>query len=379
MSREPRIKAEAGSSPDPREILEAASESILVTTADLDFPGPTIVYANRAFERMTGWRPAEITGQSPRLLQGPKTDHSIFRDMRRALERDGRWQGLTVNYRKDGSEFFMEWSITPLVDGHGRPHHYVAVQHDVTERIESERKIAAAQARAQEAERRKLNLARYVSPRMAEMLAERDAPLGKVRRQEVAILLIDIIGFTAIAEAMPPERVVALLRSFYRRMADAIFAHEGSIEHFAGDSLMAVFGVPEPTGHDGTNAVCTALAMMAELDRWNAKRVAAGREAIAVGISGHYGIVVLGDVGTRKSMSFTVIGDTVNTTSRIQELCRALDLPFLASDTLIGQVRREPPTSVMPDFRDAGTHTLRGRQRPIQVFAPAGDRIWSLQ
>lgn len=357
--------------PPARDILDAASESILVTTADLDFPGPTIVYANRAFEQMTGWPLAEVRGRSPRVLQGPKTDHAIFADMRRALEGGGRWEGLTVNYRKDGSEFFMEWSITSLVDAHGRPRHYVAVQRDVTARIEAEREIAEARAQAQEAERRKLNLARYVSPRMAEMLAERDAPLGKVRRQEVAILLIDIIGFTRIAEALPPERVVALLRSFYRRMADAIFANDGSIEHFAGDSLMAVFGVPEPTGRDATNAVNTAFAMAAELDRWNAKRVAAGREAIAVGISGHYGVVVLGDIGTRESMSFTVIGDTVNTTSRIQELCRSLELPFLVSSELVNQIGKEQPTSAIPPFREAGTHTLRGRQRPIRVFAPA--------
>jgi len=373
MPRERKTMADSRSPPEPWEILEAASESILVTTKDLDFPGPTILYANRAFERMTGWRLTEVKGQSPRLLQGPKTDHSIFRDMRRALEGNGRWEGMTVNYRKDGSEFLMEWSITSLVDAHGRPHHYVAVQRDVTARIESERKAAKAQAQAQEAERRKLNLARYVSPRMAEMLADRDTPLGKVRRQDVAILLVDIIGFTRIAENLPPERVVALLRSFYRRMADTIFANEGSIEHFAGDSLMAVFGVPEPTGGDATNAVNTALAMLAELDRWNTKRVAAGREAIAVGISGNHGTVVLGDVGTRKSMSFTVIGDTVNTTSRIQELCRSLNMPFLASGKLIDQVRREHPASSIPVFRDAGTHTLRGRQRPIQVFAPAGD------
>jgi len=362
------------SSLEPWDILEAASESILVTTADLDYPGPIVVYANQAFERMTGWPRAEITGRSPRLLQGPKTDHSIFRDMRRALEGDGRWEGLTVNYRKDGSEFYMEWSITPLVGAHDGPHYYVAVQRNVTARIEAEQKIAEARAQAQEAERRKMNLARYVSPRMAEILAERDVPLGKVRRQEVAILLIDIIGFTRIAEGMPPERVMALLRSFYRRMADSIFANQGSIEHFAGDSLMAVYGVPERTGNDATNAVKTAFAMTAELEIWNAKRVASGRQAIKVGISGHHGVVVLGDVGTRRSMSFTVIGDTVNTTSRIQELCRSLNLPFLASSELIERLREENPDRMIPEeFQDAGTHTLRGRRRPIRVFAPVSN------
>jgi PAS domain S-box-containing protein len=355
---------------DPLAILDAASESIIVTEADLQPPGPIIVYVNPAFERMTGWTAEQIVGKSPRLLQGEKTDHSVFEGMRRALRRGARWEGQAVNYRRNGSEFVMEWSITPLKGAAGRTTHFVAVQRDVSARVEAERRLAEAREAAREADRRKVNLARYFSPKMVEILAQRDRPLAPVRRQEIAAMFVDIVGFTAISETMAPERVVALLRSFYRRMSDVIFAHGGSIEKFAGDALMALFGVPDPSGRDATSALLAALGMSDELDRWNAKRVGTGREAIDAGISVHFGVAVLGDIGTRESMSFTAIGDTVNTASRMQALCRDLRRRVVVSQSLVDRVRQESGNDepVLARLSAGGSHRLRGRSRIIQVW-----------
>lgn len=360
-----------GSDLDSGTILDAASESIIVTTADLDLPGPIIVYANPAFEKMTGWTAAEIRGKSPRILQGEKTDLAIFSNLRSVLQSGQRWEGQTINYRKNGSEFVMEWSITPIAGMDGKPVNYVAVQRDVTARVETERQMNEARLAAQEAKRMKLNLQRYFSPRKADILAVRDKPLGQVRREFVAVLIVDIIGFTAIGESLPPERVVALLRSFYRRMAALIFEQDGSIEHFAGDSLMAVFGVPDQGQRDATNAVTCAVQMRDEIERWNRKRSNAGRDRIDVGISAHYGLAVLGDIGTRDSMSFTVIGDTVNVASRMQELCRSLKAGLLVSRELVEKAALESEDNqpLLEQFGDAGAHTLRGRNLPIRVFS----------
>jgi class 3 adenylate cyclase len=108
----------------------------------------------------------------------------------------------------------MEWSITPLKDATGRTTHFVAVQRDVSARVEAERRIAEAREAAREADRKRANLARYFSPKMVEILAQKDRPLGRVRRQEIAVMFIDIVGFTAISEMLTPERVAALVRSF---------------------------------------------------------------------------------------------------------------------------------------------------------------------
>jgi PAS domain S-box-containing protein len=358
---------------DPSAILDAASESIIVTRANLDSPGPTIIYVNPAFERMTGWTADQIVGKSPRLLQGEKTDRSVFEGMRAALRCGDRWEGQAINYRRDGTEFVMEWSITPLKDSRGRTTHFVAVQRDVTARVEAERRIAEAREAAREADRKRANLARYFSPKMVEILAQTDRPLGRVRRQEIAVLFIDIVGFTSISETSAPERVVALLRSFYRRMSKVIFAHGGSIENFSGDALMALFGVPDRSPRDAASGLLAALGMMDQLDRWNAQRVGSGRNAIEAGISAHFGTAVLGDIGTRESMTFTAIGDTVNTASRMQALCRDLGRRLVVSQPLVDRVRQEGghDQPALARLCDGGIHRLRGRSRKIHVWTEA--------
>ncbi|WP_188080198.1 PAS domain S-box protein [Neorhizobium sp. P12A] len=124
---------------DAAQVIDAAAESMLVTTAELDWPGPTIVYVNPAFERMTGWHRTEVIGKTPRLLQGPETDGSVFENLRSQLAAGRTWEGTAVNYRKDGSTFMMEWSIVPLRDEAGKIRQYLAVQRDVTARIEVNR------------------------------------------------------------------------------------------------------------------------------------------------------------------------------------------------------------------------------------------------
>lgn len=355
---------------DPFAVLEAASESILITTTDLDSPGPAIVYVNPAFEKMTGWTAAEVVGNSPRFLQGAKTDHARFAGLRETLASGRSWEGQAINYRKDGTQFTMEWSITPLTDKAGRITHFVAVQRDVTARVEAEMRIAQAQAAAREADRKKANLARYFSPAMVETLAQTDHPLGPVRRQEIAVLFVDIVGFVAMSEALPPERVVALLRSFYRRMAKTVFKHSGSIENFSGDSLMALFGIPAPSGREATGALLCALDMMDELALWNAKRAGLGRSAIEIGISADYGMVVLGDIGTHESMTFTAIGNTVNTAARMQELCRKLKSRIVVSQGLIERAKQEsgPHLQALTRLTQAGQYALRGVSQPIPVW-----------
>jgi PAS domain S-box-containing protein len=339
----------------------------------MEWPGPIIVYANPAFERMTGWTVREVAGTSPRVLQGANTDLSIFLGMREMLKSGCRWEGQTVNYRKNGSQFVMEWSITPLRDEKGQITHFVAVQRDVTVRVEAELRVAQAQQAAREADRKKANLARYFSPAMVETLAQRDHPLGPVRRQAVAVLFVDIVGFVSITEDLAPERVVALLRSFYRRMAKVIFAQRGSIENFSGDALMALFSVPNPTGQEATDALHAAVNILDEVELWNAKRIRARRNPVEVGVSANFGVVVLGDIGTRESMSFTAIGATVNTASRMQELCREMKSRLVVSQSLVARASEESGDQliVLRRLSDRGHHSLRGVTLPVNVWTCA--------
>ncbi len=189
------------------------------------------------------------------------------------------------------------------------------------------------------AERARGNLARYFSPNFAAMLADRDEWLGAVRRQTVAVLFADIVGFTRMSEAMPPEAVVAMLRQLHDRMTAQIFACNGSIEKYAGDEIFAVFGIPEAGPNDAADALNCAVQMLDALADWNRERETAGDPPLAVGIGINYGPAVFGDIGSEQSLAFSVIGDTVNTASRLQGLTRTLQTPLVVSDAVVGAVK----------------------------------------
>lgn len=119
-------------------VVHFSEDSIIVTDKDLDSPGPHIVYVNPGFTRMTGYLPEEVIGKTPRILQGPKTDPAVLKHLRRTLEEGKVFFGQAVNYRKDGSEFWNEWHIEPIRDDDGQVTHFIAIQHDITERKNNE-------------------------------------------------------------------------------------------------------------------------------------------------------------------------------------------------------------------------------------------------
>ena len=117
------------------EAVEQAQEAVLITEdAPLDEPGPRIEYVNRSFEDMTGYRSEEVLGKTPRILQGPETDRKMLESLREALEAEQEWEGETINYRKDGTPYAVQWNVSPVRDEEGALEHWVSVQRDVTER-----------------------------------------------------------------------------------------------------------------------------------------------------------------------------------------------------------------------------------------------------
>jgi adenylate cyclase len=210
------------------------------------------------------------------------------------------------------------------------------------------------------AERARANLSRYFSPNLVTMLADRDEPLGPVRREMVAVLFLDIVGFTRMAEHLPPEAVVTMLRQFHDRMTSEIFASGGTVEKYIGDAIFAVFGLPNAGVDDAANALRCAEGMLAALDAWNKERAEAGESPVAIGIGLNYGPAVVGDVGSAHGLSFTVIGDTVNTASR---LCSAAAPgEILITEHFQQALGSTPDTVSMPEFM------LKGKTHPVLVY-----------
>ena len=118
--------------------VQQSRDSIVITTALLDHPGPEIVYVNPAFTEMTGYETEEVLGKTPRILQGANTDKKLLNDLRWHLREGEPFHGEAINYHKDGTEFFVEWNITPIRNVNNRITHYVAIQRNITERKVSE-------------------------------------------------------------------------------------------------------------------------------------------------------------------------------------------------------------------------------------------------
>ena len=120
-------------------------DSIVITSLQLEKPGPEIVYVNDGFTKMTGYSREEAIGSTPRILQGEKTDRAVLDKLKQRLTEGQAFFGHTVNYRKDGTEFINQWDIHPLTDHKGEITHWVSYQHDITERKRSEKKVVDSQ------------------------------------------------------------------------------------------------------------------------------------------------------------------------------------------------------------------------------------------
>jgi class 3 adenylate cyclase/CheY-like chemotaxis protein len=165
---------------------------------------------------------------------------------------------------------------------------------------------------------------RYLSNEIVDTLLENPDGLdfGGSSRM-VTVMMADIRGFTSIAEKLPPHRVVKLLNNYLGEMTDIIMEHNGTVDEFIGDAILTIFGAPISRHDDTDRAIACALEMQHSMPRINAMNVAENLPEIEMGISLHTGLVVAGNIGSKKRAKYGVVGHTVNQTARIEEVCPA--------------------------------------------------------
>ena len=217
------------------------------------------------------------------------------------------------------------------------------------------------------AERERANLSRYFSPNVVEELSHNDEPLKQIRTQNIAVLFVDIVGFTTYAADRSPEEIIATLRAFHGRMEHAVFAHGGTLDKYLGDGLMATFGTPTAGPRDALNAVNAARDMLDAVDTWNAEMAASGHPTIRIGVGVHFGPVVLGDIGANR-LEFAVIGNTVNVASRLEALTRPLGVRLVLSEAVLAELSDEDPDRAPTDLARIENQTIRGIDTPMTVW-----------
>lgn len=155
-------------------------------------------------------------------------------------------------------------------------------------------------------------LGRYFSPAVRETIVTQQVSFGGAR-VKAAVLFSDIRGFTTMSEKMSPKKPSAL-RDYHERMVEVIYRNGGTVDKFIGDGIMVTFGTPQPAEDDAARAVKCALEMQAALAAMNQQ----SGMPVSIGIGIDFGDVIAGDIGSASRLEYTVIGDTVNTASRIE-------------------------------------------------------------
>ena len=207
-------------------------------------------------------------------------------------------------------------------------------------------------------------LTRYHSPSVINRIMQDSDADGAFMAQErdVSVMFCDIVGFTTMSQHAEPQAIAGMLNDFFGRMGEVIFEHDGTLDKFIGDAILAVFGAPFEQPDHATKAVAAAVAMKRELARANAEHP---ERALRMRIAINSGRALTGDIGSPKRREFTVLGDVVNTASRLESTVAKPDQIVISKYTLdkIGNAFQVEPL---------GGVKLRGRDTELEVFEVVG-------
>ncbi|MBL7545629.1 MAG: adenylate/guanylate cyclase domain-containing protein [Bdellovibrionaceae bacterium] len=202
---------------------------------------------------------------------------------------------------------------------------------------------------------------------VTEDLMKKDVSIGG-QTKEVIVFFSDIRGFTAFSEKRKPEDVVGMLNEYFAVMVKIINANGGIVDKFIGDAIMAVWGVPKSSKKDAHNAVKACLEMRRALAELNEKRMGRKEPPIQIGMGLHAGSAISGTIGSDERMEYTIIGNTVNTGSRIESSTKAFGSDLLVSDTVLEKVGDDFLTEY------AGSAEVKGRSEPLKLHKVRGSK-----
>jgi adenylate cyclase len=212
--------------------------------------------------------------------------------------------------------------------------------------------------------KRRERLTRYHSPGVINRIMQDGDAEGAFMAQErdVSVMFCDIVGFTTMSQHAPPQEIADILNDFFGRMGEVIFEHDGTLDKFIGDAILAVFGAPFEQPDHATKAVAAALAMQRELIKANAEHP---ERPLRMRIAINSGRALTGDIGSPKRREFTVLGDVVNTASRLESTVAKPDQIVISKNTVekIGNAFQVQPL---------GGVKLRGRDTELEVFEVVG-------
>jgi len=224
-----------------------------------------------------------------------------------------------------------------------------------------------------EERRMRERFARYHSPQVVDAIVGQHmaTDTGKHETRDVSVLFSDIVGFTSRCESLDPTEVARFLGGFFSRASDAIFEFGGTLDKFIGDAVMVFFGAPIPQEDHAERAVKAAVSLHRRVAEWNRERTAEGLDAVSIRTAINSGIVVVGDIGSASRVDYTILGNTVNVTARLEELVAK------PNQIVIGPATFKAIEGMFPT-EHLGTVPLRGLQGKLPVYRIAVEQLSGL-
>jgi len=205
-------------------------------------------------------------------------------------------------------------------------------------------------------------MTRYFSPSVVDFLLSSKNVQPEGKEMDVTVLFVDIRDFTQISEKMTGHEVVRLLNSVHEKLVACVFESKGTLDKYIGDGLMAYFGAPVADPQHADRALDCAEMMKNAIRRLNQKRAADDEKPLTIGIGLHSGRAIVGDVGAEFRREYTVIGDTVNTASRVEALTKKHSVEVLATDSVLERLSRPQR------LRFVAEDIVRGRSRNVKTY-----------
>ena len=252
---------------------------------------------------------------------------------------------MDANIEVEGETLSVNLTVQPLLSGEKKRMGSMLVIEDIS----SEKRL-------------KSTMARYMDPSLADRVVAQGGEILGGQSVECTVLFSDVRGFTTVTEQLGAQATVSLLNEYFTLMVDCIQNEGGMLDKFIGDAIMAVFGIPEASGDEEDRAVRTAIAMLKSLFAWNETRIAEGKMPVDIGIGLNTDLVVSGNIGSKKRMDYTIIGDGVNLAARLESACKQYGARILVSE---GTYRKLKGTY---RSREADLVVVKGKTRPVAVF-----------
>jgi len=205
-------------------------------------------------------------------------------------------------------------------------------------------------------------MSRYMDPGIADQMVANGAEMLGGKNVPATVLFSDIRSFTTITEQLGAQGTVSMLNEYFTLMVDCIQREEGMLDKFIGDAIMAAFGIPVGHEDDPDRAVRTAIAMVNALRNWNQARAGEGKPPVEIGIGLNTDLVVSGNIGSKKRMDYTIIGDGVNLAARLESACKQYGARILISEFTYRALRGTYRT------REVDIVVVKGKTRPVSIY-----------